>query len=73
MVEELFPASVAVVAEMDVDEWVVSWLDGLLNELHPGVLWSLAAFLDIAGCAGTNNIFPDSFASHTPWYDVVER
>ncbi len=73
MVEELFPASVAVMAEVDVDEWVVSWLDRLSNKLHPCVLWSLAAFLDIAGCACTNNIFPDSFASHTPWYDVVER
>ena len=73
MVEELFPASVSVVAEVDVDEWVVSWLDGLLNELHPGVLWSLAAFLDVAGCAGAHNIFPDSFAAHTPWDDVVER
>ena len=73
MVEELFPASVSVVAEVDVDEWVVFWLDGLLNELHPGVLWSLAAFLDVAGCAGAHNILPDSFAAHTPWYDVVER
>ncbi len=59
MVEELFPASVAVVSEVDVDEWVVPGLDGLLNELHPGVLWSLAAFFDVAGCAGANNVFPD--------------
>ena len=59
MVEELFPASVAVVAEVDVDEGVVSGLDGLLNELHPGVLWSSAAFFDVAGCAGANNVFPD--------------
>ncbi len=73
MVEELFPASVAVVAEVDVDEWVVPGLDGLSNELHPGVLWSLAAFFYVAGCAGANNVLPDSFASHTPWYDVVER
>ncbi len=73
MVEELFPASVSVVAEVDVDEGVVFRLDRLSNKLHPCVFWSSAAFLDIAGCAGTNNIFPDSFASHTPWYDVVER
>ena len=72
MVEELFPASVAVMAEVDVDERVVPGLDGLSNKLHPCVFWSSAAFLDIAGCAGTNNIFPDSFATHTPWYDVVE-
>ncbi len=73
MVEELFPASVSVVAEVDVDEGVVFRLDRLSNKLHFCVFWSSAAFLDIAGCAGTNNIFPDSFASHTPWYDVVER
>ncbi len=73
MVEELFPASVAVMAEVDVDERVVPGLDRLSNKLHPCVFWSSAAFLDIVGCAGTNNIFPDSFASHTAWYDVVER
>ncbi len=73
MVEELFPASVSVMAEVDVDEGVVSGLDSLSNKLHPCVFWGSAAFFDIAGCAGTNNILPDSFASHTPWYDVVER
>ena len=31
VVEELFPAFVAMVAEMDVDERVVAGLDGLLN------------------------------------------
>ncbi len=73
MVEELFPASVAVMAEVDVEEGVVPGPDRLSNKLHPGVLWGSAAFFYVAGCAGTNNIFPDSFASHTPWYDVVER
>ena len=34
MVEELFPASVSVVAEVDVDERVVPGLDGLFNEFH---------------------------------------
>jgi hypothetical protein len=73
VVEELFPASVAVMAEVDVYEGVVFRLDRLSNKLHLCVFWSSAAFLDIAGCTGTNNILPDSFASHTPWYDVVER
>ena len=59
MVEELFPASVSVVAEVDVEEWVVPGPDRLLNKLHPGVLWGSAAFFNVAGCAGTNNIFPD--------------
>lgn len=73
MVEELFPASVSVVAEVDVDERIVFRLDRLSNKLHLCVFWSSAAFLDIAGCAGTNNIFPDSFASHASGDDVVER
>jgi len=72
VVEELFPASVAVVSEVDVDEGVVSGLDRLSNKLHPCVFWSSAAFFYVAGCAGTNNILPDSFASHTPGDDVVE-
>ena len=31
VVEELFPAFVSLVAEMDVDEGIVPGLDGLLN------------------------------------------
>ena len=59
MVEGLLPASVSVVAEVDVEERVVPGPDGLSDELHPGAFWSSAAFSDITGCAGTNNIFPD--------------
>ena len=59
MVEELLPASVSVVTEVDVDEGIVLGPDGLLNKLHPGMLWCSAAFFDIAGCAGANNVFPD--------------
>ena len=43
MVEELFPAFVALVAEMDVDEGVVAGLDGLFDEFHAGVFRGLAA------------------------------
>ena len=73
VVEELLPASVAVVAEVDVKEWVVSGLDGFLDELHAAVLWNSAAFLDVAGCAGTDYVLPDCFAAHTPRDNVVER
>ena len=59
MVEELLPAAITLVAEMNVNERIVPRLDGLLDQLHPGVLRSPAAFFDVAGCAGTNNIFPD--------------
>ena len=34
VVEELFPAFVSLVAEVDVDERVVAGLDGLFDELH---------------------------------------
>ena len=34
VVEELFPAFVSVVAEVEVDEGVVPGLDGLLDEHH---------------------------------------
>ena len=37
VVEELFPAFVSVVAEVDVDEGVVPGLDGLFDELHAGM------------------------------------
>ena len=73
MVEELLPASVTLVAEMNVNERIVLRLDGLLDQLHPGVLWGSAAFFDVAGCAGTNYVFPDRFAAHAPWDYVVER
>jgi len=38
VVEELFPAFVSVVAEVDVDEGVVPGLDGLFDECHAGML-----------------------------------
>ena len=59
MVEELLPASVSVVAEVDVNEGVVPWPDRFSNKLHPGVLWCSASFFDVAGCAGANYVFPD--------------
>jgi len=58
VVEELLPASIAVVAQVDVDEWVVSGFDRLSNKFHPGELGGPASFLDVAGCAGANNIVP---------------
>ena len=73
MVEELLPAMVALFTEMDVNVRIVPRLDGLLDQLHPGVLWSSAAFSDVAGCAGTNYVFPDRFAAHASGDYVVER
>ena len=73
MVEELFPASVSLVAEVDVDERVVSGPDGFLDELHGGVLGRSAAFFDVAGRTRTDDILPDGFSAQTPRDDVVER
>ncbi len=73
MVEELFPAFVSVVTEVDVDEWVVPGLDGLFNEFHAGMFRGMAAFFDVAGRAGTNDVFPGRFAAQAPWDYVVER
>ena len=58
MVEELLPALVTMVAQVDVDEWVVFGFDGPSNKFHPGELGGPASFLDVAGCAGANNIVP---------------
>ncbi len=73
MVEELLPALVTLVAEMNVNERIVLWLDGFLDQLHPGVLWGSTAFFDVALGAGADNVFPDRFAAHTPGDYMVER
>ncbi len=73
MVEELFPASVSVVAEVDVDERVVAGLDGLFDEFHAGMFYGLAAFFDVTGRAGTNDVFPGCFTAQAARDYVVER
>ena len=73
MVEELFPALVSVVAEVDVDERVVFGLDGFFDERHAGLLRHSAAFLDVTRRTRTNNILPDGFAAQAPRDNVVER
>ncbi len=73
MVEKLFPASVAVVVQVDVDERIVPGLDGLFNKLHSCGFRSLASFFDVAFGAGTDYVFPGCFAAHTPRDDMVER
>lgn len=72
VVEELFPASVAVVAEVDVHEGIVPGFDGLFDEGHVGLFGGSSAFFDIALCAGADYVLPDSLAAHAPWDDVVE-
>ena len=58
---------------MDVDEWIVFWFDRFLDEGQAGLFGGSAAFFDVAFGAGTDNIFPDGLAAHTPGDNVVER
>ncbi len=73
MVEELFPAFVAVMVQVDVDERIVHGLDGFFNKLHACDFRSLASFFDVAFGTGTDDVFPCCFAAHTSRDDVVER
>ena len=72
MVEELFPASVSVAAEVDVDEGVAFWFYGSGDECHAGLFGGFAAFFDVAFGAGADDIFPDGPAAHAFGDDVVE-
>ena len=64
MVEELFPASVAVVAEVDVDHGIVSWSRGLLDQCHAGTLRDPAALFHVAAGTRAHDILPVSLAAH---------
>ena len=72
MVEELLPASVAMVAEVDVDERIVSRLDGFFNELHAGVFGYAAALPDVACGTGANDVLPGGFSAQRPGDYMVE-
>jgi hypothetical protein len=73
VVEELLPASVAVVVQVDVDEGIVPWLGWLFNKLHSCGFWSSTSFSDVALGTGADYIVPGCFAAHTPRDDMVER
>lgn len=73
MIQELFPASISLVAEMNVNEGIVLGLDWFLDERHAGLLWHTPTFLDVARGAGTHDVFPRGLAPQSPRDDVVER
>ncbi len=73
MVDELFPASIAVVVQVNVDEGVVPGFDWFFNKLHLCGLRSSASFFNIAFGAGTDYVFPCCFAAHTSRDDMVKR
>ena len=59
MVEELLPASVTLMAQVNMNERIVLWLDGLLDKRHSGLPGGPAAFFHVTFRAGTNYIFPN--------------
>ena len=63
VVEELLPASVAFVIEVDVDMRVAFGLYWFLDEFHVCLLGGAAAFFDIAACAGADDVVPGAFAA----------
>ncbi len=73
MVEELLPALVAVVTQVDVDERIMLRFNRLFNKLHTGAAGDSAALPDVAGGTCANNIFPRRFAAHGSRDNVVER
>ena len=73
MVEELLPASVAVVVQVDVYEGVMPGSNGFFNKLHMCGFGRSASFFNVALGTGTDDVLPCCFAAHTPRDDVVER
>ena len=72
VVEELFPASVAVVAEVNVDEGIAPGLDGFFDKFHAGFLRHSAAFLDVTRGASANNVPPGGLTALHSRDHVVE-
>ena len=58
---------------MDVNERIVSWFYGLLDEPNTRLFWSSAALSDVTFRTGTNNICPNGLSAHTARYNVVKR
>jgi len=72
VVEELLPAFVARVAEVDVDEGVALRLYRFLDESEAGLLGGSAALFHVAARASANHIRPGWFAAHASGDNVVE-
>jgi len=72
IVQELFPAPVSLMAEVNVDEGIMPGFGRFLNEGHTGLFWGSAAFPDVAFRAGTDDVFPGGFAARASWDNVVE-
>ena len=73
VVEELLPAAVAFLTQVDVDKRIVPGLDGLSDKRQACLLGHSAAFFNVAVRAGANDIFPNGFSAHSSGDDVVQR
>jgi len=56
VIKKLLPAFVSLMTEMDVQQGVAFRFDRCADKCHVGLFRSSAAFLDVASCAGTDNI-----------------
>ena len=72
MVEELFPAFVSLVSEVNMQQGVASWLYGFCDQRHICLFRGSTAFFDVACHAGADNIFPCAFTADTSRHYVVE-
>lgn len=72
VVEELLPAFVAGLAEVDADERIVLRLGGLLDKSHSGLFGRPAAFSHVTFGAGADHIFPIRFSAGSFRDNVVE-
>jgi hypothetical protein len=73
MVEELLPALVAVVGQMNVDDGVSLGPYGFCDQRHAGLIRRAAALAGVASRAGTNQIFPGRLAPGASRDDMVQR
>ena len=72
IVEELFPAMVSLVVQVDMYDGVAFWFYRFCDQGHSGLFWCSAAFFYVAFSACTDNIFPCCRSSESSWDDVVE-
>ncbi len=72
MVQELFPAPVARVPQMDMDERITVRFSGLSDEFHFGLYRGSSPFFGIAANTGTYDVLPHGFSPHAPGKHVIE-
>jgi len=73
VVEELFPALVSLVPEVDMNERIPLGLERLSDKFHTGPFRSPSPFLSITACTRTYDIRPLGFATHTPGDNMIQR